>query len=208
MKLTKFNHSCVLVDDGQTKILFDPGLYSEIPDLELDAVIITHVHQDHVDVEKLKKILEFSKPRIISNSEVQRELTTHSIEVEIVEEGDSINIGSFKLEAFGNEHAIIHPDLPKFQNTGYLINDSIFHPGDALYLPSKPVEILLLPIAAPWSKVSETLDYIAEVKAKKNFPIHDAFITDGGAFYRFSKMWCDKLQTEFVELEYNKTYEY
>lgn len=206
MQITKYAHSCVLLDDGQTKILFDPGLYSDIPDLSLDAIIITHVHQDHLDIDKLQPLLK-NNPRIITNTEVKVELDKHSISCEIVEEGATTTVGTFTIEAFGNDHAIMHPDLPKFQNTGYLINDKIFHPGDALFIPPKQVEVMLLPVAAPWSKVSETLDYITATKAKINFPIHDAFINDGGAFHRFAKMWCEKYELQYIDPELNKTYE-
>lgn len=208
MKITKFGHSCVLLDDGSTKILFDPGVYSEIPELAVDAIIITHVHQDHMDVDKIKKLLSANKARIITNTETTEELAKSEIESEIVEQGGSATVGTFTLEAFGTEHAIMHAELPKFQNTGYLVNDKIFHPGDALLLPAKELEILFLPIAAPWSKVSETLDYISEVKAKINFPIHDGFINGGGAFYRFASMWCEKLGLQLIEPELNKEYEF
>jgi hypothetical protein len=158
-------------------------------------------------MDKLQPLLK-NNPRIITNTEVKAELDKHNIACEVVEAGATTTIGTFTIEAFGNEHAIMHLDLPKFQNTGYLINDKIFHPGDALFTPPKPVEVLLIPIAAPWSKLTETLDYLAGVKAQINFPIHDGFITDGGgAFYRFSKMWCDKLNLKFIEPELGKTYE-
>lgn len=207
MKITKFGHSCILLDDGTTKILFDPGLYSKVPAIDVDGIIITHVHQDHLDMDVLTPLLKNS-PRIITNSEVKTELDKHGISSEIAEEGSSITVGTFTLEAFGNEHAVMHPDLPKFQNTGYLVNDKIFHPGDALFICPKPVEVLLLPVAAPWSKVSETLDYIATVKAKHNLAIHDGFLVDGGAFHRFATMWCEKLSSEFIAPELGKEYEF
>jgi L-ascorbate metabolism protein UlaG (beta-lactamase superfamily) len=176
--------------------------------MQVDGIVITHVHQDHVDMDKLAPLLTSGTPRIITNSEVKTELDKHNIVSEVVEQGSTATVGSFTLEALGNDHAIMHPDLPKFQNTGYLVNDKIFHPGDALFIPPKPIEILLLPVAAPWSKVSETLDYISTVKAKHNFPIHDGFITDGGAFHRFANMWCEKLGVEFINPELGKAYEF
>lgn len=207
MKITKYDHSCILLDDGKTKILFDPGLYSDLPpDLAVYGIVITHVHQDHLDIEKHKTLLN-SGVSIITNSEVKAELDKHNISSEVIEEGDTATINTFTLEAFGKDHAIMHPDLPKFQNTGYLVNDKILHPGDALLVIDKPIDVLLLPVAAPWSKVEETLDYIAAVKAPIIIPIHDGFIKDGGAFHRFAKMWCEKLNLQFIELEFGKTYE-
>lgn len=207
MQITKYFHSCVLLDDGQTKLLFDPGLYGGIPvGLKVGGVVITHVHQDHLDLEQLKPLLYDNLP-IITNSEVKEVLDKEGIDCQVVEQGSSITVGTFFLEAFGNEHAIMHPELPKFQNTGYLVNGKIFHPGDALYVPPQTPEVLLLPVAAPWSKIEETLDYIESVKAKVNFPIHDGFLTLGGAFYRFAKMWCEKYDLKFIEPELGTTYE-
>lgn len=207
MQITKYGHSCILLDDGETKILFDPGVYSTIPDLVVDAIVITHVHLDHIDIEKLQPLLVNNSPQIITNTEVKIELAKHGLDCQVVEEGQSVKVNTFTITAYGNEHAIMHPDLPKFQNTGYLINGQIFHPGDSLFVPPSPVNVLLLPIAAPWSKVSETLDFITATKAKVNFPIHDAFIKDGGAFYRFTNMWCEKYNLEFIQPELNKAYE-
>lgn len=208
MQLTKFEHSCVLLDDGTTKILFDPGLYSNIPELKLDAVVITHVHLDHLDPEKIKPLIA-SNPgvRVITNTQSKEELEKHGIQSELLEQTQKTTVNTMTLEGFGNNHAIMHPDLPKFQNTAYLINDKILHPGDALLVVDRPVETLLLPVAAPWSKVEETLDYIAAVKPKNCVPIHDGFITDGGAFHRFAKMWCEKIGANFIEIESNKQYE-
>jgi L-ascorbate metabolism protein UlaG (beta-lactamase superfamily) len=207
MQITKFGHSCILLDDGQTKILFDPGVFSDIPDIKPNAIIITHTHQDHLDIGKLQKLLQSNEPRIITNTEVRAELEKNDIAAaEVLEDGQSLEVGSVKISAHGNDHAIIHPDLPKSQNTGYLINESIYHPGDALHVPSKPVEILLLPLVAPWSKISETFDYITSVKARVNFPIHDAFLVDNNVFLMMAKSWCEKNGLEFIEPELNKPY--
>lgn len=207
MQITKFGHSCVLLDDGQTKILFDPGSYSEIPAIQVDGIVITHVHQDHLDIEKLQAILKNCSPKIITNSEVKVELDKYNIECEVVEQGGESQIRTFNFEAIGNDHAIMHPDLPKFQNTGYILNENILHPGDTLIVPTKNINLLLLPIAAPWSKVEETLDYLSEVKPKICFPIHDGFLNGGGAFYRFTNMWCEKLSIEFIQPELGQSYE-
>lgn len=206
LKITKFGHSCVLIEDGQTKILFDPGMFSEIPDLEVDAIIITHKHQDHIDLEKHRRLFK-ENTRVITNSEVSSELLKSEINSEILEDGGTIAIGGVKISAHGNEHAVIHPDIQAIQNTGYMINDSIFHPGDSLYKPLVAVSMLLLPVIAPWSKINETLDYIDKVGAKVNFPIHDGFLIEGGGpFYRLAKQWCEQRGLEFIEPELNKAY--
>ncbi len=62
MKITRFGHSCVLVDtnlSGRKVALFDPGVWSQVPvELldQLDEIYITHEHADHCDVEALLKL--------------------------------------------------------------------------------------------------------------------------------------------------------
>lgn len=208
MQIIKYGHSCILLDDGITKILFDPGKYSDIPDLSVNSIIITHIHSDHYDIEKLQKLLANGSPKIITNSEVKAELEKNGITgAEVVEDGQSTDINGVTVSAHGNDHAIIHPDLPKFQNTGYLVAEKVFHPGDALFVPSEEVEVLLLPVVAPWSKISETLDYVTAVKAKTIFPIHDAFLKFTGNFYKLAEQWTEKYNGQFIKPELNKTYE-
>ena len=53
MRLTRFGHSCLLVEEGGARVLLDPGSFSEgFETLEgLTAVCVTHQHVDHVRIE-------------------------------------------------------------------------------------------------------------------------------------------------------------
>ncbi len=207
MKFIKLGHSCVLIEDGQNKILIDPGIYSSVQNIEPDIILITHVHTDHIDLQNNLQLLQRCS-NIITNTEVSAELKKHNIDAVVVEDGQSINVVGFEIKGIGRDHAIIHSQLPKFMNTGYMINNKIFHPGDALTVPENTnLEVLLLPIVAPWSKISETLDYMDMVKAKTFIPIHDGFLNDGGAFYRFAKMWAEKNNSKLLEVKNFQTYE-
>jgi L-ascorbate metabolism protein UlaG (beta-lactamase superfamily) len=73
---------------------------------------------------------------------------------------------------------VIHPDLPRITNVGYLVNGAVFHPGDALTVPDQPVETLLLPVHAPWNKVGEVIDYLREIKPQRAIDIHDALLNE------------------------------
>ena len=53
---------------------------------------------------------------------------------------------------------MIHPDLPRFYNSGYLFtlgDTTVFHPGDALTVPEQPVDVLCVPVCAPWMRAAE-----------------------------------------------------
>ena len=78
----------------------------------------------------------------------------------------------------GELHAVIHPDIPRITNVGFLVDGSVFHPGDALTVPDQPVDTLMLPVMAPWNKISEVIDYVREVKPRRAIDIHDALLTD------------------------------
>jgi hypothetical protein len=80
----------------------------------------------------------------------------------------------------GEWHAVVHPDIARITNVGFLVDGLVFHPGDAFTLPGRPVDTLLLPIYAPWSKIAEVIDYARAVKPRLAVPIHDALLNDLG----------------------------
>lgn len=83
------------------------------------------------------------------------------------------------MQVHGELHAVIHPDIPRITNVGYLVDGGrVFHPGDALTVPDVPVETLMLPVMAPWNKISEVIDYVREVGPQRAYDIHDALLTD------------------------------
>jgi L-ascorbate metabolism protein UlaG (beta-lactamase superfamily) len=89
-------------------------------------------------------------------------------------------VAGFAVDVVGEKHAVIHPDVPQAANVGYLVDGAVLHPGDALTVPDGEIELLLLPVAGPWLKVAEAIDYVRSVRARRAVPIHDAILTDGG----------------------------
>lgn len=100
--------------------------------------------------------------------------------VHIVETGDVINAESFELEFFGNKHAIIHNLIPQINNLGLMINNNVYYPGDSFTNPERPVKTLLLPVSAPWMKVSESIDFLNSLNPSIAIPTHDAILSDAG----------------------------
>ena len=99
--------------------------------------------------------------------------------VHTVGHGDTFSAAGFDVQVHGELHAVIHPDIPRITNVGYLVDGGkVFHPGDALTVPDHPVETLMLPVMAPWSKISEVIDYVRELKPQRAYDIHDALLTD------------------------------
>lgn len=182
MKLTKYGHSCLHVEqdaDGQrASILIDPGSFSQrLGSLTgLTGILVTHVHADHMDTERIAALVQ-ANPQASVHAEpaAAAELGKAGIAVSDLAVGQQIDLG-ISVQAFGGEHAVIHADLPRFGNLGYLIGGRLFHPGDSLQVPSIEVEILAVPVMAPWMALKEAIDFERAVAPKVAIPIHDALL--------------------------------
>jgi glyoxylase-like metal-dependent hydrolase (beta-lactamase superfamily II) len=184
MQLTKFTHACVRLDDGERSLVIDPGVFSEV-ESALDgagAVLITHEHADHIDADKVRAALTADpRLRLWAPASVAESLTDLGEQVVSVGPGESFEAGGFAVRSFGGQHAVIHPSIPVIANVGYLIDETVYHPGDSFTVPDVSVPVLLVPSHAPWSKVSEVIDFTVSVRAPKTFQIHDSLLTSVGA---------------------------
>lgn len=181
MKLIKKGHACVRIErDGRTLVI-DPGAFSEADAaVGADALLVTHEHPDHFDEARLRAAMEANPAaRIWTLRGVAEKIsTTFPGRVHTVGEGDTFEAAGFEVEVHGQLHAVIHPDIPRIANCGYVLDGLLFHPGDALTVPGRPVDTLLLPVHAPWSKVSEVIDYLREVAPRQALDVHDGLLAD------------------------------
>lgn len=179
--MTKLRHSCVRLDKDGQRLVIDPGAYSEHDAAAgADAILITHEHADHYEEGRLRRALDArSGTQLWGPRSVTDQIgPAYPGRVHTVGEGDAFTAAGFDVRVYGELHAIIHPDIPRITNVGYFVEGSLFHPGDALTVPDQPVDTLLLPVQAPWSKVSEIIDYLREVRPRRSLDIHDALLTD------------------------------
>jgi L-ascorbate metabolism protein UlaG (beta-lactamase superfamily) len=178
MRITRYGHSCVLVEDGDGRVLLDPGVFSSgFEDLRgLTGVLITHQHTDHLDVDRVTRLLEANPEATL----VTDEGTPLDLPRTVVHAGDSLDLGT-AVSVHGSDHAVIHPDIPGIPNVGYLVGGRFFTPGDAMTVPDADVEVLGLPTAAPWLKLTEAVGLLREVKPAKAFPVHDGMLAPPGA---------------------------
>ena len=175
----------MVIEEQGLKILTDPGAFTtaqnEVKDI--DIILITHEHGDHLHIDSVKQILQNNpQARIITNHGVGKILDQEKIGYELLEHGQSLEISGMEIEGHGEKHAEIYGDFGQVPNTGYFIGGRFFYPGDAFFNPKKPVEILALPVAGPWLKLSESINYAKELAPKKAFPVHDGMINQFGKF--------------------------
>ena len=208
MKITKFGHCCFLVEEDNLRILTDPGNYSTGQNQVkgIDIILISHhEHQDHLFLDSLNTIFRNNpSARVMTNSSVAARLERAQIPSIVLEDGDKTSEKGVLIEAIGRKHSVIHPELPAIQNTGYLISSRLFYPGDAFTNPHRPVDILALPLSAPWLKLSEAIDYAKEIKPKICFPVHDGNLKFPESIYRATKTILDPLRIEFLLLDIGK----
>lgn len=184
MELTKHTHATVVLAKGDSTLVIDPGAYTPNT-AELvagtTAVLVTHDHPDHFHATALGAALD-SQPslHVWAPANVAAALGSHEGRVVAVSAGDRFEAAGFDVAVFGEQHAVIHADLPVAVNVGYLVDDNVYHPGDSYFVPGVDVETLLVPTSGPWAKLGEAVDFGRAVKPVRAVQIHDLMLSDAG----------------------------
>jgi L-ascorbate metabolism protein UlaG (beta-lactamase superfamily) len=173
MLIVKYTHACVRLEDGGRVLVIDPGIWSEPAALDgAEAVLVTHEHIDHVNMQ----LLAASGIPIHAPAGA----AIDGLDWTPVTSGQTFEAGGFRVRAVGERHAQIYGGLPDCANLGYVVDDSVYHPGDALHVPAGPVETLLVPAQGSWMKLCEAIDFVRAVRPARAFPIHDAQLNERG----------------------------
>jgi len=179
MQLTHFGHSCLLASfadgkGGDTSVLFDPGNFSHGFEgiTGLSAILITHQHPDHADTARLPALLDANpQAALYADPMTAAQLGGSWTAVNV---GDAFSVGHLAVRGGDGDHPA-----------------RLMHPGDALFNPGEPVDVLAAPAAAPWMKISEAIDYLRAVAPTRAVPIHQAVVAEEarGIYYgRFTEM--------------------
>ena len=182
MEIVHFGHACVLLDTGSARLLLDPGVFSSgFEQLrDLDAVLVTHQHADHLDPARLADLMAANpNATLVTDSASVAEVQPLGLTPVVAEPGATLELAGAVVRAVGGDHAVIHPDYPVVRNVGYLVDDGAFyHPGDSFHVPDQRVDVLGLPVDAPWLKVRESADFLRAVAPRVAVPIHQALLTE------------------------------
>jgi L-ascorbate metabolism protein UlaG (beta-lactamase superfamily) len=183
MQMIKFTHACVRLNDGDRAVLLDPGIWTEAAAWEgVTDVLVTHEHADHVDVGRLVEH-HGSAPdlRVYAPDPIASQLAERiGAAVTVVLPGQALSVGGLTVEVVGGRHAVTWNGYPNCANVGYVVGDgnqTVYHPGDSLFVPSAKVDVLLTPVSGPWFKLGEGIDFIRAVAPQRAFPIHDRMLS-------------------------------
>jgi len=183
MRIFKHGHSCVRLEAGDHAVVIDPGMFTEAGAVDgATAVLVTHEHADHWTPEALRATDAPVFTIEAVAAQIREQAPDVAERITVVRPGETFDAG-VTVRAVGEKHAVIHPELPHFDNSGYLFaveGASVFHPGDALTVPDETPDLLLLPVSAPWLKISECIDYARDVGAPRSLAIHDAIYSQAG----------------------------
>lgn len=170
LKITKFVHSCLLVETADRVAVFDPGAMSadafNFDQLTgLDDIFITHGHPDHLDADFIKKLLaKFPAARITGPNQVVEMLAKEGIKATSTPPSD--------VEFFESPHEQVEPLFWYPENTGMHYLNKLTNPGDShSFIETRPV--LALPVTAPWGAAIKAVNLAIKLKPKYVLPIHD-----------------------------------
>jgi L-ascorbate metabolism protein UlaG (beta-lactamase superfamily) len=188
MLITRFGHAAILVEVAGQRILIDPGSYTSDEAFaltDLTAIAVTHQHADHADVDRIGRLVEANRAALLLvEPETQSKLEAVGGAWIATPAGATTALGDVTVTAVGGRHAAIHEEIPRVGNVGFVVTapgePTLFHPGDSYETAPDGIDVLAVPMSAPWAKLGETIDFVRRVGPSTAFPIHDAGLSETG----------------------------
>jgi L-ascorbate metabolism protein UlaG (beta-lactamase superfamily) len=186
MKVTKYEHACLVIEQDGRHLVIDPGKFASSLDQvrDVDAIVITHDHFDHYDEKNFQAVLDHSPDAtVFVAQELVGKVENLAKNVVLASNQAEHDAGPFRLKFFGETHAPIHDDLAagtSIHNFGVLVNGTLYYPGDSFYDPQVPVKVLAVPTSGPWMKPGEAIDFLKAIKPELAFPTHNAMNSEAG----------------------------
>ncbi len=176
--IRRLSDSCLTVTTDQGTDLIDPGFHTfDSGAVDLDSigdvqrVLITHEHLDHVKPEFVRWLVERGTDvQVYSNQAVADLLAKHDIESAT---DDPIGISI---------EDVLHEMIPtgaQPPNRAFTVDGVLTHPGDS-YGPTKTAPVLALPLLIPWGSATKSVEFARRLAPTHVVPIHDFYLNSMG----------------------------
>jgi L-ascorbate metabolism protein UlaG (beta-lactamase superfamily) len=185
MLITHLGHACLLVEMADTRLLIDPGTFADdLSDVrDLGAVLVTHQHPDHLDPERLPA-LAAANPEAVVLCDPGSVDVMAGLGVEARAHDGATVVGGVTVTPFGEQHALIHDDIPRITNVGVRLDaegePSFYHPGDAFDAEPGDVDVLAFALQAPWQRSRDMTAFLRRLDAPHAVPVHDGLLQPRG----------------------------
>ena len=103
MELTKHGHACVVLSEGDRRLVLDPGFFTDPEVLRgAAAVLVTHEHSDHFAPGPLRAALDADPAlEVWTNGSVAGQLEGLGSRVHVVGGGGAVTVGGFDVRVPG-----------------------------------------------------------------------------------------------------------
>ncbi len=176
--IRRLTHSALLVTTDDGTALIDPGSHTFMPGvMDLDSigdvqrVLITHEHIDHVQPEFVKWLIDRGEDvRVFSNDAVRGLLAPHDIEV-VTDDPEGVS-----------SEDVFHEMTPMGTappNRVYTVDGVLSHPGDS-YQATTTAPVLALPLLVLWGSTTASVEFAARLGPRQVIPAHDSYVSDPG----------------------------
>jgi L-ascorbate metabolism protein UlaG (beta-lactamase superfamily) len=175
VKVTKYPQSCLIIEQQGKRIVIDPGAlvsdkFKAQDLLPLDAILITHEHEDHADPELIRELVGDGSTPVIANQSTKNLLG--ELVTQVVSDYEEFETAGIKVIARELPHCLMVDGSAGPQNTGYVVDGVFFHAGDGITLDNLQVQTAAIPIAGPDISARDVFDFIKQLRCTTVIPIH------------------------------------
>jgi L-ascorbate metabolism protein UlaG (beta-lactamase superfamily) len=204
--IRRLTDSCLTITTDAGTTLLDPGSFtyeSGLIDLdtigEVQRVLITHEHADHVKPEFVRWLLDRGTDVAVhSNQAVADLLAPHDIAVA------TTGVDGITFEDVLHETTPLGTAPP---NRAFTVEGVLTHPGDS-YQPSTTAPVLGLPLLTPWGSTYQSMEFAKRLVPRQAVPLHDFYLSEAGRewIYGMAKKVLAQSDIELVPLAWGAGY--